>query len=40
MSEKFSAISIAPRLFDVTPASPVIAPTRSAGRIPAFFPRR
>ena len=35
-NEKLSAISIAPTDREVTPASPVIAPTRSPGRMPDF----
>ena len=38
ISEKRSAISIAPSDRDSTPASPVIAPTRSPGRMPACRP--
>ena len=38
ISENRSAISIAPRSLDAIPASPVMAPTRSPGRIPASRP--
>ena len=37
-SEKRSAISIAPSSRELMPASPVIAPTRSPGRMPASRP--
>ena len=38
MCAMFIGTALATIDLDVTPASPVIAPTRSAGRIPAFFP--